>query len=385
MSFTSPTCSDDFRSLARRRLPRLLFDYIDGGSYAERTLARNIADLQTITLRQRVLRNVSSVSLATQVMGQALTMPIILGPVGLAGMYARRGEVAAARAARSLGIPFCLSTSSICAIEEVRERSAAPFWFQLYMLKDRAFMLRLLERATRAGCPVLVFTIDLAVPGARYRDVRSGFNAPPSVQSRLRRAWAALTHPAWTADVYLRGRPHELGNLVEAMTGSSLKRDFWAWVRKNWDSGVTWNDIEWVRQHWPGPIVLKGILDTDDAREAVRAGVDAIIVSNHGGRQLDSSLSSACALPSIVDAVGNRLPVLVDGGIRSGLDVLKMMAMGAKACLIGRAWAYALAARGEAGVHSMLTIMRAELEVAMALTGCTDIRNADAQLLDPRA
>lgn len=375
---------DDWRNEAKRRLPRLLFDYVDGGSYSEKTMARNVLDLGNIALRQRVMVDVSQISLATEVLGQTLSMPVLLGPVGLAGMFSRRGEVAASRAAEQAGITFCLSTSSVCSLEEVHSAGGAPFWFQLYMIKDRDFMVRLLDRALAAECPALIFTVDLALPGARYRDVRSGFNSPPSAWGHVKRAISGISRPRWTSEVYLRGRPHILGNLAEAMTGSNVKTDFWGWVARNWDSSVDWNDIAWLRQKWPRPIILKGILDPDDARRAVELGVDGIIVSNHGGRQLDGAVSSVRALPSIVRAAEGRVPVLVDGGIRSGLDVLKMLSLGASACLLGRAWAFPLAARGQQGVSAMLRLMRQELEVAMALTGCTDVRQVSRLLIDDR-
>jgi L-lactate dehydrogenase (cytochrome) len=372
---------DDYRRAAQKRLPSLLFNYIDGGAFSEITLARNTEDLKAVFLRQRVLADVSEISTAVALFGQTLAMPVILAPVGLAGMYARRGECLAARAAAAESIPFCLSTSSVCSIEEVAANSSSPFWFQLYMLKDRKFMLRLLERAKSAGCRTLVFTVDLAVVGIRYRDVRSGFNAPVSGFNLLSRMWDGITHPKWTQDVYLRGRPHHLGNLVEVMGKNSMQADFWDWVRRNWDSSVTWKDIEWVRANWDGPIVLKGIMAVEDAREAVRAGVDGIVVSNHGGRQLDGVNSTAQILPKIADAVGQDLAVLVDGGVRSGLDVLKMQALGAKACLIGRAWAFAMAADGQCGIRSILQTMKRELEIAMALAGCTDMRRVSRDLL----
>lgn len=375
---------DDWRGEAKRRLPRLLFDYIDGGSYSEQTLARNVSDLDDVSLRQRVMVDVSQISLATEILGQSLEMPLLLGPVGLAGMFSRRGEVAASRAATQAGVTFCLSTSSICSLEEVHATGGAPFWFQLYMIKDREFMLRLLDRALAADCPALIFTVDLALPGARYRDVRSGFNAPPSAWGHIKRAISGLAHPCWTSQVYLRGRPHILGNLAEAMAGSNVKNDFWGWVARNWDSSVDWDDIAWLRQKWPRPIILKGILDPEDARRAVELGIDGIIVSNHGGRQLDGAISSVRALPSIVKAVDGRVPVMVDGGIRSGLDVLKMLSLGASACLLGRAWVFPLAAGGEQGVSTMLQRIRKELEVAMALTGCTDVRHASRLLIDDR-
>lgn len=379
-----PISFDDHRTRARRRLPGLLFDYIDGGSYSEHTARRNVADLAEVALRQRVMVDVAALSLETALFGERLAMPVMLGPVGLAGMYSRRGEVAAATAARDAGIAFCLSTSSICPIEEVADRTGHPFWFQLYMLKDRAFMRRLLDRALAADCPALVFTVDLAVTGARFRDMRSGFSAPPTFAGHVRRGLSGIAHPRWLSSVYLRGRPHDLGNIAEAMAGSSVKGDFWQWVARNWDSSLTWDDIAWLRDQWPRPILLKGILDPDDARRAVDLGIDGIIVSNHGGRQLDGAVSTVRALPSIVDAVGGRVPVLVDGGIRSGLDVLKMLALGARACLLGRAWAFALAGGGRKGVCRMLDMVRKELEVAMALSGCTDVCDADPSLLDRR-
>jgi L-lactate dehydrogenase (cytochrome) len=270
----------------------------------------------------------------------------------------------------------------VCSIEEVAAASAVPFWFQLYMLKDRGFMLRLLERAKSSGCAVLVFTVDLAVVGTRYRDVRTGFNAPLTGWNLLRRVWAGATHPRWTAQVYLAGRPHHLGNLAEAMSDRTAQADFWEWVRRNWDASVTWKDIEWIRANWDGPIILKGILDAEDAREAVRVGADAIVVSNHGGRQLDGASSTARILPKIADAIGTAMPVLVDGGVRTGLDVLKMLALGARACLIGRPWAFALASRGQSGIEAMLQSMRHELQSTMALVGCSDVSKADRNLLD---
>jgi L-lactate dehydrogenase (cytochrome) len=375
----TPACVADFRAAARRRLPKVLFDYIDGGSYAEVTLAANVADLQALTLRQRVLRDVSSISMATEVFGQTLSMPLVLSPVGLAGMYARRGEAQAARAAKAAGVPFSLSTVSVCPIGEVAA-AAAPPWFQLYMVRDRTFMGELLAIAREAACPVLLFTVDLPVPGARYRDARNGLNvATPG--ARLRQALDALAHPGWLWDVLVNGRPNSLGNIAAASTDLGTLQEYMGWIGRNFDPSVTWDDIAWVRERWPGPLVVKGVLDPEDARDALRCGVDGLVVSNHGGRQLDGAPSSIAALPAIVEAVGDDLTVLMDGGVRSGLDVLKALAVGAKACLIGRAWAYALGAGGEAGVARMLGIMRQELRLAMSLTGCLDIREAGRQLL----
>ncbi len=370
----------DYRELARRRLPRVLFDYIDGGSYAEATLAANVDDLNALTLRQRVMRDVSKLSMQTELFGQTLSMPVVLAPVGLAGMYARRGETQAARAAKAAGVPFSLSTVGVCTLEDVA-KAAVPPWFQLYMIKDRGYMSEVLARAAAAGCPALLFTVDLPMPGARYRDTRNGMIAT-SAGARLNQVMDGLAHPGWLWDVQVNGKPHTLGNVAGAAAELNTITDFWTWIGRNFDPSVTWKDIEWVRERWKGPIILKGVLDVEDARQAVASGVEGVVVSNHGGRQLDGVASSIDALPRIADAVGDELTLLMDGGVRSGLDVLKALASGAKACLIGRAWAWALGARGEAGVTHMLQILRGELRMAMALTGCTDVRAADRSLLD---
>lgn len=369
----------DFRDMARRRLPHLLFEYIDGGSYSETTLRRNVADLEAIALRQRVMVDTTELDMSTEIFGQKLSMPVALAPVGLAGMYARRGETQAARAAKAAGVPFCLSTMGVCDLTEVSRTT--PPWFQLYMLKDRAYMRTLLEQAQALGVEVLVFTVDLPLGGARYRDLRSGFTGGEGPMRSLRRAVDGLAHPAWMWDVWLHGRPHTLGNIAAAMEGGKTA-DMMGWTKKNFDRSVTWADIDWVRQIWAGKIIVKGVLDPDDAREAVKAGADGLVVSNHGGRQLDGVKSSIAALPRIADAVGGDLEILMDGGVRSGLDVLKALALGAKACLLGRAWAYALGADGERGVADMLEIIRAELTVAMVLTGCRTAREAGRALLD---
>jgi L-lactate dehydrogenase (cytochrome) len=375
----TPACVADFRESARRRLPKVLFDYIDGGSYGEVTLAANVDDLAALTLRQRVLRDVSTLSMSTELFGQSLSMPVVLSPVGLAGMYARRGEAQAARAAKAAGVPFSLSTVSVCPIGEV-SAAAQPPWFQLYMIRDRGFMTELLATARDAACPVLLFTVDLPVPGARYRDARNGLNvATPG--ARLRQAIDGVAHPDWLWDVVVNGKPNSLGNISAASTDLGTLQEYMGWIGRNFDPSVTWDDIAWVRERWPGPLVLKGVLDPEDARDAVRCGVDGVVVSNHGGRQLDGAPSSIAALPAIVDAVSDQLTVLMDGGVRSGLDVLKALALGASACLIGRAWAYALGAGGEADVARMLEIMRQELRLAMSLTGCLDVRQAGPGLL----
>jgi L-lactate dehydrogenase (cytochrome) len=372
----------DYRELARRRLPRMLFEYIDGGSYAEETLRRNVADLQAIALRQRVMRDMRTLDMTVETLGQTLSMPVGLAPVGMAGMYGRRGEVQASKAATAAGVPFCLSTVGVCSVEEVAERAAPP-WFQLYMLKDRGYMKELLGRAKSAGCPVLVFTVDLPTPGARYRDVRSGFTGSSGLSGFVSTAWDGLTHPAWMWDVWANGRPHSLGSVAGAVAQQGRRvTDFLAWVARNFDRSVTWADLDWVRANWDGPIVVKGVLDVEDARETVRAGAEGLVVSNHGGRQLDGVRSSISALPRIADAVGGDLEVYMDGGVRSGLDVLKAVALGAKACFVGRAWAWALGAGGEAAVTKMLGVMRSELAVAMILTGCNTVRDAGRDLLD---
>jgi L-lactate dehydrogenase (cytochrome) len=377
-----PACVSDYRELARRRLPRLLFDYIDGGSYAETTLRRNVEDFEAIALRQRVLRDVSKISLATELFGQPMSMPVGLGPIGMAGMYARRGEVQAAKAAKAAGVPFTLSTVGVCDLAEVVGGAGVAPWFQLYMIRDRGYMRTLLETARDLGCPVLVFTVDLPVPGARYRDMRTGlFGGKPPLSASIRRVFDGLSHPAWLWDVQVNGKPHTFGNIAPAIPEAKGTADFWPWVSRNFDPSLTWKDLDWIRQHWSGPIVIKGVLDADDAREAVKAGVDGIVVSNHGGRQLDGVLSGVRALPAIADAAGDDLTVLMDGGVRSGLDVVKALALGAKGVLLGRAWAWALAGRGQDGVAHVLEIIRQEMHMAMALTGCTDVRQAGRELL----
>jgi L-lactate dehydrogenase (cytochrome) len=308
-------------------------------------------------------------------------MPVGIGPVGLAGMYARRGEVQAARAATAAGIPFCLSTMGICSVEEVARAGAAP-WFQLYVLKDHGYMRELLRRARAVDCPVLILTVDLPIPGARYRDVRSGFRDSKGIRELLNRARDGLSHPRWLWDVWLRGRPHGLGSIAGALGSDDSPANFLNWIAANFDRSVTWRDLDWIRQEWDRPIIIKGVLDEEDAREAVRCGAQGIIVSNHGGRQLDGVRSSIAALPEIADAVGGEIEVYLDGGVRSGLDVLKALSLGAKACFIGRAWAYALGAGGGRAVAHLLQTLRAELEVAMVLTGCRSVREAGRGLLE---
>ncbi len=371
----------DYRELARRRLPAFLFEYIDGGSFAEMTLRANRTDLETLALRQRVLRDVSAIDLTTTLFGETMSMPVALAPIGLAGMNARRGETQAARAAKAAGVPFTLSTVSVCPIEEVAAATSAPFWFQLYMVRDHAFMRDVLQRAKAVGCTTLVFTVDLPTPGARYRDFHSGLSGAANFAGTLQRGLQAATHSRWGWDVGVMGRPHKLGNLAGILGKSSGIEDFMAWLGANFDPSVTWKDLEWIRAEWNGAFIIKGVLDPADARLAADSGADGIVVSNHGGRQLDGALSTAKALPAIAEAVGERLTVLADGGVRSGLDVVRMLSLGAKGVLIGRAWAYALGGGGEAGVAHVLRIIAAEMRVAMALTGVTRVADIDRNLL----
>jgi len=361
----------DFREAARRRVPRFLFDYAEGGANREMTLRRNVSDLAEVSLAQRVLSGVGEVDLRTTLFGAEQALPVILGPVGIAGMYRRRGEVQAARAAHAAGIPFTLSTVSLCSLSEVAHGAgAAHLWFQLYVIRDRAFMRDVLRTAKEIGVRTLVFTVDMPVPGARYRDAHSGMSGP---RAPLRRFLQALTHPRWAWDVGVLGRPHRLGNLVPVLGKASGLNDYMGWLGANFDPTIRWKDLDFIRAEWTGPLIIKGILDAGDAQAAADLGANGIVVSNHGGRQLDGVLSSIRALPPIADAVGDRLTVLADGGIRSGLDVVRMLASGAKGVLLGRAWVYALAAAGEAGVGQLLEIMAREMRIAMTLTGAARV------------
>jgi L-lactate dehydrogenase (cytochrome) len=371
----------DYRAIAKARLPHFLFEYIDGGSYDEITVRRNIEDLQAITLKQRVMRDVSALDLSTELFGTKWSMPVGLGPVGMSGMYARRGEVQAARAANAAGIPFSLSTLSVCPVREIAEELRTPFWLQLYMIKDRAFLKEMLAIGREAGCSALLLTVDLPVSGSRYRDVRSGLSVPAGSRASFRRFCQSAMKPGWAWNVGIRGRPHSLGNLEPVLGAKTGLEDYFGWIAGNFDPSITWTDLAWVREQWPGPLVIKGILDPDDARDAIKHGVDGIVVSNHGGRQLDGAMSTARALPAIADAVAGRIPVLVDGGVRSGLDVVRMLALGADFVLLGRAWAYALAADREAGVAHMLKLIGAEMRTAMALTGCVKASAIGRELL----
>lgn len=372
------SASTDYRAAAQRRLPSFLFHYIDGGAYAEHTLKRNVSDLAEIGLRQRVLKNMEDLSLETRLFDETLSMPVALAPVGLTGMCARRGEVQAARAAADKGIPFTLSTVSVCPIEEVAPAINRPMWFQLYVLKDRGFMKNALERAKAAGVTTLVFTVDMPTPGARYRDAHSGMSGP---NAAMRRYLQSMTHPRWAYDVGLRGKPHDLGNISAYRGKTTGLEDYIGWLGNNFDPSISWKDLEWIREFWDGPMVIKGILDAEDARDAVRFGADGIVVSNHGGRQLDGVPSSARALPAIADAVKGDLKILVDSGIRTGLDVVRMLALGADCTLLGRAFIYALAVDGQAGVSNLLELIEKEMRVAMVLTGAKSISEINTDLL----
>jgi L-lactate dehydrogenase (cytochrome) len=372
------SASTDYRAAAKSKLPPFLFHYIDGGAYNEHTLRRNTADLADIALRQRILKNMSDLSLETELFGEKLAMPVVLAPVGLTGMYARRGEVQAARAAAKKGIPFTLSTVSVCPIEEVAPAIDRPMWFQLYVLKDRGFMRNALERAQAAGVKTLVFTVDMPVPGARYRDAHSGMSGP---NAAARRMLQAVMHPQWAWDVGLNGKPHDLGNVSAYRGKPTTLEDYIGWLGANFDPSISWKDLEWIREFWKGPMIIKGILDPEDAKDAVKFGADGIVVSNHGGRQLDGVLSTAHGLPAIADAVKGDITILADSGIRTGLDVVRMIALGADSVLLGRAFVYALAAAGEAGVINLLNLIEKEMRVAMTLTGAKSISEISAESL----
>lgn len=370
--------ANDYQEAARRRLPPFLFHYIDGGANAEYTLKRNVEDLSSIALRQRVLNDMTELDLTTEIFGEKLALPIALSPVGLTGMYARRGEVQAAKAADKKGISFTMSTVSVCPIEEVTPAISRPMWFQLYVLRDREFMKNVLQRAKVAGCSTLVFTVDMPVPGSRYRDAHSGMSGP---NAAMRRYMQACTHPHWALNVGLLGRPHDLGNVSKYLGKAIGLEDYIGWLGNNFDPSISWKDLEWIRDYWDGAMVIKGILDPQDAKDAVRFGADGIVVSNHGGRQLDGVMSTTTALPKIADAVKGDIKILVDSGIRNGLDVVRMLALGADLCMIGRAFVYALAAEGEAGVTNLLNLMEKEMRVAMTLTSANTIKDINRECL----
>jgi L-lactate dehydrogenase (cytochrome) len=369
---------DDLRRLAQRRIPRAIFDYADGGSYEELTLRRNAADLDAMTFRQRVMVDVSNVSLNTTLLGADVSMPLAIAPTGLAGLFHADGEILGARAAAAFGIPFCLSTMSICSIEDVRAATSQPFWFQQYLMRDRGFNQELIDRAIAARCSALVLTLDLQVLAERRRDPRNGLTIPPRLT--LRNAWDIATKPTWALKV-LFGKRRTFGNLVGRIGGSSGIRTLAEWTATQFDPTASWRDVDWVRSRWPGKLILKGVLDADDARSSLAAGADAIVVSNHGGRQLDGAPSSISVLPEIVAATDGRCEVLFDGGIRSGQDIAKALALGARGAMIGKAFLYALSAAGEAGVTRALEILRNELRLTLSLTGTSSVGAAGPHIL----
>jgi L-lactate dehydrogenase (cytochrome) len=368
----------DLRQLAQRRVPRAIFDYADRGSYDELTIQRNRRDLDALEFRQRVMMDISSQSLATTLVGEPVTMPLAIGPTGLTGLFHANGEMLGARAAEAFGIPFCLSTMSICSIEDVRSAIKGPFWFQLYLMRDRGFNEELIARARDARCSVLMVTVDMQIQGLRRRDPKNGLSIPPRLT--LRNAIDIASKPSWALKV-LCGRRRTFGNLEQRMKNSGGLKTLSQWIASQFDTTVTWKDLAWVRERWPGRIIVKGILDAEDARLACDTGVDAIVVSNHGGRQLDGSPSTISVLPEVVEAVNGRIEVLHDGGIQSGQDILKALALGARGCLIGKAFLYSLAAMGEEGVTRALNIFRDELRVSLALTGTNDVRAVSRDVL----
>lgn len=377
----SPASTEDYRLLAEKRLPRRLFDIIDGGSYYETTLRANSDDFRRLKLRQRVLRDVSDIDTSTTLFGHRWSMPVALAPTGMGGMMARRGEVMAKKAADLMGVPMCLSAMSICSMEEVAAVSDIPFWFQLYMMRDRDIVDQILRRAENLGIRTLVFTVDLAVVGARYRDVRNGIH-DLRFWSQFRGGFLSYaTHPGWAWSVGINGKPHTFGNIAEFAPKAKTPGEFGAWVQQQFDASVTWKDIEWLRARWKGDLVIKGILDAEDAYAACDAGADAVIVSNHGGRQLDSASSTIAILPKIVEAVADRAVVLIDGGVHGGLDVTKALALGASGTLMGRPWLYAIAARGQVGLEALLGTYQREMTVAMALTGAPTVGDLTAECI----
>ena len=372
------TCIEDLRVLARRKVPRAFFDYADSGSYSEETLRANRADLEHIKLRQRVMVDVSERSLATTIIGQKVTAPFALAPIGLCGLQHGDGEILSAQAANDAGVPFILSTMSICSIEQVAEATGKPFWFQLYVIRDRGFSKDILARAANAGCNALVLTVDLQVLGQRHRDIKNGMTVPPEI--RLNNVIDIASKPAWAFSI-LRGRSKTFGNLAGHVKGMEGVTSLAQWTNSQFDPALNWKDVEWIKKTWPGKLIIKGILDVEDAKTAVKLGADAIVVSNHGGRQLDGAPSSISALPAVAQAVGSNTEVLFDGGIRTGADMMRALALGARACLIGRAYIYGLGAGGKAGVAKAIDILQKELSVVMALTGTTRVSDIGPQVL----
>jgi L-lactate dehydrogenase (cytochrome) len=372
------TCIEDLRQLHMRRVPRAFFDYADRGSYTEQTLRANRADLEAIKFRQRILIDVSKRDLSTTILGEPAALPLILAPVGLLGMQHGDGEILSCRAAQAAGIPFTLSTMSICSIEDVASSVDKPFWFQLYVMKDRGFIKALIERAIAAKCSALVLTVDLQVIGQRHQDIKNGMTVPP--EWSMSKLFDFATKPAWISGV-LRGKRRTFGNLMGHLKGTDNITALSSWISTQFDTSLNWKDVEWIRSIWPGKLVLKGILDAEDANEAAKSGAQALVVSNHGGRQLDGAPSSIEILPEIVDAVGPQMEIMFDGGIRSGQDVMRALALGAKSCMIGRAFAHGLGAGGEAGVAKAIDLIRNELSVTMGLTGVNTIAEIDERVL----
>jgi L-lactate dehydrogenase (cytochrome) len=372
------TCIEDLRQTYHRKVPRAFVDYCESGSYAEQTLRANRADLERITLRQRILHNVADRSTKTTILGEPAALPLALAPVGLTGMQHGDGEILACRAAQAAGIPYTLSTMSICSIEDVAAAVDKPFWFQLYVMKDRGYIRALIERASAAKCSALVLTVDLQVIGQRHRDIKNGMSVPPEI--RLANLIDIATKPAWALGV-LRGKRKTFGNIAGHYPGMENITVLSKWISEQFDPTLSWKDVEWIKSLWPGKLILKGILDVEDARIAAKTGAAAIVVSNHGGRQLDGAASSISALPPIAEAVGSDVEVLLDGGIRSGQDLMRAIALGARACLSGRAYIYGLGAGGEAGVARAIEIIRNELDISMALTGVTSIAEIDRRVI----
>lgn len=374
------TCIEDLRVVAEQRVPRMFYDYADSGSWTETTYRENTSDFQPIKLRQRVAVNMEGRTTETRMAGQLAKMPVAIAPVGLTGMQHADGEIHAARAAEKFGIPFTLSTMSICSIEDIAEHTSAPFWFQLYMMRDRESMARMIARARDAKCSALVLTLDLQVIGQRHKDIKNGLTAPP--KPTLANIINLMTKPRWCLAMAGTKR-RTFRNLVGHVKGVSDMSSLAAWTNEQFDPRLSWADVAWVRQQWQGKLILKGIMVPEDARLAVQSGADAIVVSNHGGRQLDGAPSSIHALPAIVDAVGDEIEVWMDSGIRGGQDVLKAWALGARGTMIGRAMVYGLGAFGEAGVSKALQMLHKELDVSMAFCGHTNIQNVDRSILLP--
>lgn len=376
-----PVTVEDYRRRARFKLPRFLFDYIDGAANSETTAAANISDFDKILLKQRVMRDVSGVDTTTAFLGESVAMPVALAPVGMAGMFARRGEAQAARAAREAGLPFTISTLGVCSVEEVSEAAGGSFWFQLYMLRDRDAVVEILQRAWNAGARTLAFTVDLAVPGLRQRDFRNGM-VGGGLRGKLSKAAALATSPFWLWDVGINGKPHSLGSLSGQVANPNELEAYRAWVEAQMDPSVTWDDIRWLRDQWQGKLLIKGVLEADDALAATDCGADGVIVSNHGGRQLDGVASSISKLPAVAAAIDGRCEVYLDSGVRTGLDVVRAVALGANGVLIGRAWVYAMAAAGERGVVNLLQVFEKEIRIAMALMGVNRIEEITPDLVE---